>query len=224
MDDAELARARARLIDEITDEARLTGAMTGRGRFSEAVMAAMAKVPRHAFVRPGDRAVAYADRPQGIGHGQTISQPYMVAVMTELLDLEADHRVLEIGAGSGYQSAVLAEVAGAVYSVEVIPTLARAAAERLAALGYDTISLRRGDGFLGWPEEAPFDTVIVTAAPEAIPDALVAQLKPGGRMVIPIGRQHGSQTLIRGVKAADGTLQTKKILPVAFVPMVAGKR
>ena len=224
MDDAELARARARLIDEITDEARLTGAMTGRGRFSDRVMAAMAKVPRHAFVRPGDRAVAYADRPQGIGHGQTISQPYMVAVMTELLDLGVDDRVLEIGAGSGYQSAVLAEVAGAVYSVETIPALARAAADRLAALGYDTVSLRRGDGFLGWPEVAPFDAVMVTAAPETIPDALIEQLKPGGRMIIPIGRQHGPQTLIRGVKTADGALDTQKILPVSFVPMVSAKR
>jgi protein-L-isoaspartate(D-aspartate) O-methyltransferase len=223
MDDDAFAKARALLLAEINDQARLTRAMTGREHFSDTVMAAMAAVPRHAFVRPKDRSVAYADRPQPIGHGQTISQPYMVALMTEILDLTATDRVLEIGAGSGYQTAVLAEVAERVYTVEVIGKLAAAAEERIAELGYDNVAVRLGDGFKGWPEEAPFDAVIVTAAPEAIPDILVEQLATGGRLVIPIGKQHGAQTLIRGVKMADGSLQTKKVLPVAFVPMVAGK-
>ncbi len=221
MDEKKLAEARARLLREIAEQARMTRSLTGRGRLSERVMAAMARVPRHEFVHPSDIAVAYQDRPQGIGHGQTISQPYMVAVMTDLLGLNGDHRVLEIGAGSGYQAAVLAEVAGRVYTVEVIAPLAEGARRRLARLGYDRVRVRCGDGYAGWPEEAPFDAIMVTAAPEDIPPALVEQLRCGGRMAIPIGPAHASQTLYLCVKTGDGGLSKKNILPVAFVPMVA---
>lgn len=209
-----------RLLAEIEAEARDTKCWTGREAFSGAVMEAMARVPRHEFVRPGDEAAAYVNRPLGIGHGQTISQPYIVAVMTDFLDLGPADRVLEIGTGSGYQAAVLAEVSGRVYTVEVIESLARAADARLRRLGYDTVEVLTGDGNQGWPEEAPFDAVMVTAAPRAIPDALVEQLKVGGRMVIPIGRAHWTQTLYLGVKGEDGKLRANKTLPVAFVPLV----
>ena len=209
-----------RLLDEIAAEARDTGSWTGRESFSAAVMEAMARVPRHEFVRDEDRIAAYVNRPLGIGHGQTISQPYIVAVMTDLLDLGPADRVLEIGTGSGYQAAVLAEVAARVYTVEVIEDLARAARARLRTLGYDNVEVMTGDGNAGWPEKAPFDAVMVTAAPRAIPEALVEQLKAGGRMVIPIGRVHWTQTLYLGVKGDDGRLRTSKTLPVAFVPLI----
>lgn len=216
------AEARRRLIGQIEAEAQDTRSWTGRARFSDRVMAALARVPRHAFVPPEEVSVAYLNRPLAIGHGQTISQPYIVAVMTDLLDLAATDRVLEIGSGCGYQTAVLAEVAGRVYSIEVIEDLATRARRRLAELGYANVEVRAGDGFRGWPEEAPFDAVMVTAAPPRIPGVLADQLKAGGRMVVPIGRPRATQTLVLGVKQADGTLKTKKTLPVAFVPMVKG--
>jgi protein-L-isoaspartate(D-aspartate) O-methyltransferase len=216
----EPSKEHRRLLAEIAAEARDTKTWTGRESFSAAVMEAMARVPRHEFVRDGDGVAAYVNRPLPIGHGQTISQPYIVAVMTDLLDLGPADRVLEIGTGSGYQAAVLAEVAGRVYSVEVIEELAGAARARLGRLGYDTVEVLNGDGNRGWPEKAPFDAVMVTAAPRAIPDALVEQLKVGGRMVIPIGRVHWTQTLYLGVKGDDGKLKTQKTLPVAFVPLV----
>ncbi len=229
MDDAKLTKAKltkawARLLDQIEAEARDTATWTGRKRFSDRVMAAMASVPRHRFVPPADAAVAYINRPLPIGHGQTISQPYMVAVMTDLLDLGARDRVLEVGTGCGYQAAVLATIAARVTSIEVVPELARDAAERLASLGYDNVDVHAGDGFEGWAEEAPFDAVIVTAAPERVPQALIDQLKPGGRMIIPIGPVHDLQTLHLGAKAADGTFETVPTLPVAFVPMVPGRK
>jgi protein-L-isoaspartate(D-aspartate) O-methyltransferase len=224
MDDEELRRAQRDLLAEIAIEARDTVHWTGRERFSERVMAAMTKVPRHEFVLPEDVCYAYANRPRMIGHGQTISQPYMVAVMTDLLDLEPEDRVLEIGAGSGYQAAVLAEVAGRVFTVEVVEALADGARERLRRLGYDNIEVRTGDGYAGWPEEAPFDGIMVTAAPESIPEALVEQLKPGRRMVIPVGRPYETQTLYVCVKEADGGLRTERSLPVAFVPMVHARQ
>ena len=182
----------------------------------------VAATPEAEFVLAEDLAVAYADRPQGIGHGQTISQPYMVAVMTELLDLGAADRVLEIGTGSGYQAAVLAEVAGHVYSLELIAALADGARRRLAGLGYDNVTVRHADGYAGWPEEAPFDAVMVTAAPKKIPPILIEQLKPGGRLVVPTGRPHGPQMLQAGTKGEDGRLEARRVLPVAFVPMVEG--
>jgi protein-L-isoaspartate(D-aspartate) O-methyltransferase len=209
-----------RLLDEIAVEARDTKSWTGREAFSGAVMEALARVPRHEFVRDGDEAAAYVNRPLPIGHGQTISQPYMVAVMTDFLDLGPADRVLEIGTGSGYQAAVLARVAGRVYTVEVIEDLAKSAQARLSRLGYDTVEVLNGDGNEGWPDHAPFDAVMVTAAPPSIPEPLVEQLKPGGRMVIPIGRVHETQTLYLGVKGEDGKLKTSKTLPVAFVPLV----
>ncbi|MEQ8194908.1 MAG: protein-L-isoaspartate(D-aspartate) O-methyltransferase [Rhodospirillales bacterium] len=214
---------RTRLIEEIAAEARETAAYTGRKAFSDAVMRAMGHVPRHEFVSAGQRSCAYLNRPLDIGRNQTISQPYIVAVMTELLDLEPGDTVLEIGTGCGYQAAVLAEIAAHVYSVETIEALATAARERLERLGYDNVDILTGDGFEGWPEHAPFDAIIVTAAPAKIPEALVRQLKPGGRLVIPVGRQHDSQTLYRCVKESDGRLTQQRILPVAFVPMVGGR-
>jgi len=223
MDSAQLERSHHRLLREIERDALETQRWTGRARFSERTMAAMAKVPRHKFVRPEDEVVAYVNRPQTIGHGQTISQPYIVALMTDLLDLVGTERVLEIGTGSGYQAAVLAETADQVFTIEIVPELAQSATKRLAELGYDSVHVREGDGFKGWPEEAPFDAIMVTAAPERIPEALVKQLKPGGRMIIPIGRAHDRQTLTLVVKDERGQPTVEHVLPVAFVPMVKGK-
>ncbi|MEX2452143.1 MAG: protein-L-isoaspartate(D-aspartate) O-methyltransferase [Rhodospirillales bacterium] len=220
--DDRYTKERARLLEEIAEGARETAALTGRARFSDRVMRAIAAVPRHEFVAADQQAYAYFNRPLSIGRGQTISQPFIVAVMTELLDLEPGDSVLEVGTGCGYQAAVLAELVERVYSVETIAALATAARERLEALGYDTVDIRIGDGFEGWPEKAPFDAIIVTAAPTEIPGTLIEQMKPGGRLVIPIGPQHDSQTLFRCVKESDGRLSAQRILPVAFVPMIKG--
>jgi protein-L-isoaspartate(D-aspartate) O-methyltransferase len=220
-DDPEaFAVERQSLVAKIAQEARETAGWTGRSEFSTGVMAAMAKVPRHLFVARGDVDAAYANRPLSIGYGQTISQPYIVAVMSDLLDIGAGDRVLEIGTGCGYHTAVLAELAGHVYSVEVVEALAADASRRLHRLGYANVSLRHGDGYAGWPEEAPFDAIIVTAAPERIPHALMGQLEPGGRMVIPVGVADDTQMLLRCVKQEDGSLNSEEKLPVAFVPMV----
>lgn len=217
---AELAVARLRLLQQIEQDFAETASWTGRPVPSEAVMKAMGHVPREAFVAERDRAVAYENRPLAIGHGQTISQPFIVALMTELLDLSPDDRVLEIGTGCGYQAAVLAELAEAVFSIELIGELAASAQSRLHQLGYRNIRVRQGDGFLGWPEEAPFDAIIVTAAPEELPGKLVEQLREGGRLVIPIGPRGDSQMLWRGVRQADGSIDMQRKLPVAFVPML----
>ncbi len=222
-DKEKLSKARDRLLDEIAANARETKNWTGRARFSDAVMAAMKHVPRHEFVDPKDAVAAYVNRPQAIGHGQTISQPYIVALMSDLLDLVPTDRVLEIGTGCGYQAAVLAELAARVYTIETVEPLADQARERLNSLGYDNVEVSTGDGFNGWPEEAPFDAVIVTAAPECIPQTLIQQLRPGGRMAIPIGRVHETQTLVRLTKDAEGNVSEQAGLPVAFVPMVAKK-
>ena len=222
-DEEKLSKARDRLLVEIAANARETENWTGRGRFSDAVMAAMKHVPRHEFVDPKDVVAAYVNRPQQIGFGQTISQPYIVALMSDLLDLEPTDRVLEIGTGCGYQAAVLAELAARVYSIETVEQLAQGARERLKSLGYDNVEVKTGDGFEGWPEEAPFDAIIVTAAPERIPQTLVDQLRPGGRMAVPIGRVHETQSLVRLIKDADGRAIEQAMLPVAFVPMVAKK-
>ncbi|MEL0107646.1 MAG: protein-L-isoaspartate(D-aspartate) O-methyltransferase [Rhodospirillales bacterium] len=211
---------RDRLLAEIDEEAAQTQAYTGRKQFSARVMNALQKVPRHQFVGADQHDMAYLNRPLSIGQGQTISQPYIVAVMTDLLDITPEDTVLEIGTGCGYQAAVLAEIAKTVYSVETIEVLATAARERLEGLGCKNIHIRTGDGFLGWPEYAPYDAIIVTAAPRTVPPALIEQLKPGGRLVIPIGEAFETQTLYRCVKESDGTLTQKRMLPVAFVPMV----
>lgn len=213
---------RDRLMRELEQDARDTAFYTGRKRISDATMAAMATVPRHEFVRAEDGIVAYINRPQPIGHGQTISQPYIVALMTDLLELDGTEKVLEIGAGSGYQAAVLASVATRVHTIEIVEALALQAETRLRGLGYDNIHVRTGDGYQGWSEEAPFDAILVAAAPETVPDMLVRQLRPGGRMVVPVGQAHGRQTLTLLVKSLAGRVMIESVLPVAFVPMVKG--
>ena len=221
--DDSFAKERARMVAEIEDMARATAAETGRPSFSAAVMEAMRSVPRHRFVALGDETVAYRNRPQSIGSGQTISQPYIVALTTDLVEPQKRHRVLEIGTGSGYQAAVLAQLVERVYSIEIVGSLAREAEARLRSLGYTNVEVRHGDGHAGWPEQAPFDAIVVTAAAVRIPEALVAQLKPGGRMVIPVGPQHRTQDFILLQKHADGRTTQRMVLPVAFVPMTGGK-
>ncbi len=190
-----------------------------RGVTDTQVLAAMRKVPRHEFVPERWIDSAYDDGPLPIGYEQTISQPYIVALMTELLRLSSESKVLEVGTGSGYQAAVLAEIAGEVYSIEIIEPLATTAAERLKRLGYDKVHVKLGDGYLGWPEHAPFDAIIVTAGAEHVPPPLVEQLKPGGRMAIPIGEIPGQQSLWLVEKDADGKVTQQHVLPVAFVPL-----
>jgi protein-L-isoaspartate(D-aspartate) O-methyltransferase len=215
-----LDRARQRLLDEIVNEAAETASLTGRAAFSDRVMQAIARVPRHEFVPLSERPFAYDNRPLAIGHGQTISQPYIVAVMTDLLDLEPSDKILEIGTGCGYQAAVLAELAARVVSLEVVPELAAQARSRLSRLGYENVEVRVGDGFRGCPDQAPFDGIIVTAAPNDLPPALPDQLTVGGRLVIPIGPRGDTQMLYRCFKEADGSLSKERKLPVAFVPML----
>jgi protein-L-isoaspartate(D-aspartate) O-methyltransferase len=212
----------AALLEEIDAETRATARWTGRERLSPRVAAAIAKVRRSAFVPSRSVAAAYDNRPLPIGHGQTISQPFVVALMTELLDLEPGDTVLEVGTGSGYQAAVLAELAGTVCSIEVIAELASNAAKALASEGYANVLLRTGDGSRGWPERAPFDAIIVTAATPEIPPALVEQLRAGGRMVIPVGPRHGDQELVLVTKNAAGEVTQRSVLPVAFVPLTGG--
>jgi len=180
------------------------------------VLAAMEKVPRHLFVPETYRAQAYEDYPLPIGENQTISQPYIVALMTSLLDLKGGEKVLEIGTGSGYQAAVLAEIAGDVYTMEILEPLADRARATLSSLGYRNVHLRQGDGFAGWPEEAPFDAIVVTAAPPEVPRPLLDQLKVGGRLVIPVGRYF--QDLLVYTKTEDG-VEKRNVIPVRFVPM-----
>jgi protein-L-isoaspartate(D-aspartate) O-methyltransferase len=199
--------------------ARETGTETGRPKFSEAVMAAMGKVPRHRFVPFLQQSFAYDNRPLPIGEGQTISQPYIVALMTDLIDPKPHHVVLEVGTGSGYQAAVLAELVAKVYSIEIVEPLGKRAARLLEQLGYRNVAVRIGDGYRGWPEAAPFDAIIVTAAPAEIPKPLVEQLKPGGRMVVPVGAAFDVQRLLLIEKQADGTATTTQTLPVRFVPL-----
>lgn len=184
-----------------------------------AVLAAMRKVPRHLYVPRDQQAQAYADHPLPIGHEQTISQPSLVAFMTELLQVDRRSRVLEIGTGSGYQAAILGELVQEVCTIEIVRPLGEAAALLLQRQGYANVHVRVGDGYLGWPERAPFDAIIVTCAPERVPPALVAQLKPGGRLCIPVGPTGGTQELYLMVKRADGTLERTSVLPVRFVPM-----
>jgi protein-L-isoaspartate(D-aspartate) O-methyltransferase len=210
------------LIAEIEAEARATARWTGRARFAPAVLAAMRRVRREAFVAAGDAARAYVNAPLPIGHGQTISQPFIVALMTELLDLRQTDRVLEVGTGSGYQAAVLAELSDDVCSVEVIPALAERARRVLAAQGYARVALRVGDGGQGWPERAPFDAIVVTAAAREVPPALVQQLAPGGRMVVPVGPPGEDQELRLVSRSGDGVVSERGLLSVAFVPLTGG--
>ena len=195
-----------------------------RGITDIATLRAMSEVPRHEFVPDALRGAAYNNRPLPIGHGQTISQPYIVGYMTELLQPTPGMLVLEVGTGSGYQAAVLAEAGVEVYTIEIFEALAGAARQRLERLGYDNAEVRHGDGFLGWPEKAPFDAIIVTAAAGYVPPPLIEQLRPGGRMVIPVGSIYGVQHLVLVEKPLEGPVRTRTLLPVRFVPLLRGMR
>ncbi len=213
---------RQRMVQEIAAMTTDTGFETGRTALDERVLAAMRKVERHKFVPPGEVVNAYQNRPLPIGHGQTISQPYIVALMTDLMRVQRNHTVLEIGTGSGYQAAILAELAKAVYTIEIIEPLGKQAQERLQNLGYRNVLTKVGDGYYGWEQYAPFDSIIVTALASHIPPPLVKQLKPGGRMVIPVGTQFLTQYLMLVEKNPDGTVSSKQLLPVRFVPLTGG--
>ncbi len=217
--DDEFAAERQALTQELAALARDTAGETGRPAFDPRVMSVLATVPRHRFVPAGEVRAAYQNRPLPIGHGQTISQPYIVALMTDLMRVQAHDVVLEIGTGSGYQAAILAELGATVCTVEIVEPLAREAAERLRMLGYATVRTRAGDGYYGWEDCGPFDAIIVTAAVSHVPPSLVRQLKPGGRMVIPVGSPFLAQYLMLVEKRIDGSILTRQILPVAFVPL-----
>ena len=193
--------------------------MEARGLRNPSVLQAFRVTPREQFMPPEVRSLAYEDRAVSIDYGQTISQPFIVAFMTETLDVRKDQRVLEIGTGSGYQAAILSLLAKAVYTIEIVPQLAKSAAGTLERLGYRNVFVREGDGYKGWPEQAPFDRIILTAAPETLPQTLLDQLKPGGKLVAPVGGETG-QDLRLVEKAANGKITTRSVLPVMFVPMV----
>ena len=215
----EYAQARQQLLELIQQDVSDTSLYLDKEALDPRVMATIGRVPRHQFVPAAQRHKAYVNRPLPIGHGQTISQPYIVALMTDLIKPQAGDRVLELGTGSGYQAAILAELTGQVYSIEIIEALGKEAHERLSRLGYDNVTLRIGDGYYGWEEHAPFDAIVVTAAASHVPPPLVSQLKPGGRMVIPVGSRFLTQQLLLIEKQADGQLVTRQILPVKFVPL-----
>ena len=218
--EATLEAERELLLNEIAMEYAETVRWTGKAEMAARVRAALMKVPRHEFVPEGEARLAYANIPLPIGHGQTISQPYMVAIMTDLLELTPESVALEVGTGCGYQAAVLGVLAKEVYTVEFVPELAAAAAERLAKLGYANVHVRTGDGYEGWPEHAPYDAIIVTGVAHDIPPPLFEQLKVGGRMVIPLGQACGFQDLFLVTKEADGAINERPMFPVAFVPLV----
>lgn len=213
------AMERAAMVRTIEAYAAEVSPAVGHDRIAPEVLEAMAIVPREEFVPAGVRREAYADRPLPIGYGQTISQPFIVAVMTDLLRVGPDHVVLEIGTGSGYQAAVLARLARHVYTIEIVPGLADPARERLQRLGYANVTTRLGDGYYGWPEAAPFDGIIVTAAASQIPPPLIQQLKPGGRMIIPVGAPFALQHLVLVEVDGERKVRTRQLLPVQFVPL-----
>ncbi len=208
--DSSLVEQRQRMVEK---------QLKSRAIKHQAVLAAMGRVPRHQFVPEKLRSSAYADRPLPIGHDQTISQPYVVAFMTQAIEPQAKHRVLEVGTGSGYQAAVLAEIVGEVYTIELIPELAKQAKERLKQLGYRKVHVKQGDGYLGWPDKAPFDSILVTCGADHVPEPLIEQLKPGGTMVIPVGKSSANQWLEVITKGKDGKTNSRKVLPVRFVPL-----
>jgi protein-L-isoaspartate(D-aspartate) O-methyltransferase len=216
------AAKRQTLLREIERDVRETASYLNRRKLDGRVMAAMAAVPRHEFVHPDDRDDAYENRPLPIGHGQTISQPYIVAVMTDLLEPAPGCRALEVGTGSGYQAAVLARLCDKVYTLEIVEPLGQQATKRLARLGYENVDVRLGDGYYGWPEAAPFDLIVVTAVAGHIPPPLLRQLKPGGRMVLPVGTRFTTQQLVLVRKLENGRITTRQMLPVAFVPLTGG--
>lgn len=197
--------------------------IAGRGIKNPGVLRAMRETPREQFIPPAVRELAYEDRPVPIGYDQTISQPYIVALMTEMLDIKTDQRVLEIGTGSGYQAAILSSLAKEVYTIEIVPELAKSASVTLNRLGYKNVIVREGDGYKGWPEKAPFERIILTAAPTELPKTLTDQLKPGGKLMAPIGDHRSVQELRVVEKTADGKITSRPVLPVRFVPMVKSK-
>ena len=208
-----------RMLAAIETSTRMTTAYTGVKAISQEVMTAMAKVDRAQFVPKHSVHDAFENQPLRIGYGQTISQPFIVALMLHLLQLQPDDRVLEVGTGSGYQAAVTAELAAHVHTIEIIPELARSADRRLKSLGYTNISVRTGDGWYGWPEEAPFDGILVTAVAQEVPPWLLAQLAVGGRLVMPVGEVWGDQELVLLTRDTTGVINTREVLPVRFVPM-----
>ncbi len=208
--DAEFDARRRAMVDVIAAE--------HDGRLDQKVKDALARVPRHLFVPAGQQPYAYENRPLPIGHQQTISQPYVVALMTDLLKLGSQDRVLEIGTGSGYQAAILSQLVRSVYTIEIVEPLAAEARQRLGDLGYRNVEVRTGDGYKGWEEHAPFDAIMVTAGADEIPPPLLRQLKPGGRMVIPVGPAGGIQSLTLIEKQADGSIRSRQVVPVRFVP------
>lgn len=214
--------ARKEMVEIIENDVRETRFYLDKEALNDKVIKALATVPRHEFVPESSRRFAYENRPLSIGHGQTISQPYIVAIMTDLLELSAGSRVLELGTGSGYQAAVLSELVKEVFTIEIVEALGLAAKERLSRLGYRNVTVKTGDGYYGWEEEAPFDAIIVTAAASHIPPPLLQQLKPGGRMIIPVGSQFMTQQLLLVQKQADGKVLSRQILPVRFVPVTGG--
>ena len=217
----DFAEEREFMVEQVIQLAELTGSETGRPQFADRVIEALRTVPRHEFVPETFRgAAAYRNSPLPIGSGQTISQPYIVALMTDLADAGPDSVVLEIGTGSGYQAAVLAEFVEHVYTIEIIEPLGRRAAQTLERLGYSNVSVRIGDGYQGWPEYAPFDAILVTAAPEEVPQPLIQQLKPGGKLVIPVGPEHEIQSLQVLETTGSGQTRVTDILPVRFVPFL----
>jgi protein-L-isoaspartate(D-aspartate) O-methyltransferase len=221
-DESRFTTLRERLVSEIAADVKATSRRFGGKELAPVVLEAMGRVPRHEFVPPEQRSYAYENRPLPIGHGQTISQPYIVAIMTDLADAALGKTALEVGTGSGYQAAILAACGAQVYSMEIIPELGKQAEERLQRLGYDRVQVRIGDGYYGWSERAPFDIILVTAASSQIPPPLIAQLKPGGKMVIPVGGPFMVQHLMLVEKAEDGQITSRELLPVAFVPLTGG--
>ena len=218
---SEFAEERDFMVEQVIQLAELTGAETGRPQFADRVIDALRTVPRHEFVPEALRgAAAYRNSPLPIGSGQTISQPYIVALMTDLAEVGSESVVLEIGTGSGYQAAVLAEFVDHVYTIEIMEPLGRRASETLERQGYANVSVRIGDGYQGWPESAPFDAILVTAAPEEVPQPLIEQLKPGGRLVIPVGPENQVQSLHVLRKTGSGETQITDVLPVRFVPFL----
>jgi protein-L-isoaspartate(D-aspartate) O-methyltransferase len=221
----DLAAERARMVTTIEAHAKRASSSLGREFLAPEILKVVGDVPRHEFVPDGLRGDAYADRPLPIGYGQTISQPFIVALMTDLLRVQPDHVVLEVGTGSGYQAAVLARLVRRVHTIEIVAALAQSAGARLQRLGYDNVATRSGDGYYGWEEAAPFDGIMVTAAASQIPPPLIQQLKPGGRMVIPLGAPFALQRLVLVERNTDdGRVTTRQLLPVAFVPLTSGSR
>jgi protein-L-isoaspartate(D-aspartate) O-methyltransferase len=210
---------RQHMVEVVAQDVRHTQSHLGKGLLDDEVRQALASVPRHEFVPAAQQAYAYENRPLPIGEGQTISQPYIVAIMTDLLQLTPDDVVFELGTGSGYQAAILAQLAERVYTMEIVEKLGNRARDTLQRLGYDNVTVRLGDGYYGWKEHGPFDAIIVTAAGDHIPPPLVRQLKPGGRMMIPVGSRFFTQQLMLVEKKRDGSVLTREILPVRFVPM-----